>query len=367
MDRKIVLFAVTTFSAQQKATALAAVRKTNLSVSIIADLEAQLDVILDPNSSESEYNAAIALLTDSSTVWYANINKTTCASIASKLNKLEAEDFVTVKANRTAYADTTYLIKDGSAVEFHVQWKYNAGQGTFYSIAYTQGGSFYTLTPSAGSETTVQPGESFSFKVAVGVGSSALGIVAANGTTLTADVDGVYTIEDVQENQVITVAYTKKTYVFTLSEGANTTLVFKDGTVGATKTVNYGDSVIVTAGVSDTYTLSVENGATEIGTEEGDYTVSNITAAITISTTATAIIVTFSPTTSVNWTATVDGEAVVSGAQVSAGTVIDFVATDTHSVTSVTTSPSANAVVAAITGGFSATVSGAVTLTVVSE
>lgn len=61
-----------------------------------------------------------------------------------------------------------------------------------------------SIAPEEGSHRIVVEGESFAFKVTASAGYH-VSAVAANGTALTPDTDGVYTIEDIDEDQAISV------------------------------------------------------------------------------------------------------------------------------------------------------------------
>lgn len=70
-----------------------------------------------------------------------------------------------------------------------------------------QGGDGYTLTAQSGSSSPVQNGGSYSFTLTISDGwyTTNSFAVRANGTDLTPDSNGVYTIENITENQIVTV------------------------------------------------------------------------------------------------------------------------------------------------------------------
>ena len=77
-------------------------------------------------------------------------------------------------------------------------------QAPTYPVTLTEGEG-YTITAAEGSSSPVAEGGSFSFTVAVSEGYEGEPAVKANGAELTADEDGVYTIENITEAQTVTV------------------------------------------------------------------------------------------------------------------------------------------------------------------
>lgn len=109
-------------------------------------------------------------------------------------------------------------------------------------------------------------------------------LVVKNGdTVLVADGNGVYSVENVSGNIVITVSgLAINTYTVTLTEGEGYTIAAADG---STSSVNYGGSFSFTVVVNSGYiaeNLVVKASGTAIEAADGKYTVSNITSNITI-------------------------------------------------------------------------------------
>lgn len=109
-------------------------------------------------------------------------------------------------------------------------------------------------------------------------------LVVKNGDiVLVADGNGVYSVENVSGNIVITVSgLAINTYTVTLTEGEGYTIAAADG---STSPVNYGGSFSFTVVVNSGYiaeNLVVKAKGTAIEAVDGKYTVSNITSNITI-------------------------------------------------------------------------------------
>ncbi len=109
-------------------------------------------------------------------------------------------------------------------------------------------------------------------------------LVVENGDTeLVADGNGVYSVENVSGNIVITVSgLAINTYTVTLPEGEGYTIAAADG---STSPVNYGGSFSFTVVVNSGYiaeNLVVKANGTAIEAADGKYTVSNINSNITI-------------------------------------------------------------------------------------
>lgn len=149
MYRRNPMFNVTSITASNKAVAINSLKKEKLSVSVIADLNAQLDILLDETSTEEQKKEAINLLTDDKTVFFAQISKENCKSLCAKFNSLNFIDFLQPPffkkglngepiycflnnkkvvgkevLFRIAIPKTSYLIKNGTKVEFHIEWTY---------------------------------------------------------------------------------------------------------------------------------------------------------------------------------------------------------------------------------------------------
>lgn len=152
-----------------------------------------------------------------------------------------------------------------------------------------------TLTPTEGitylSEnngtpaTEAEHGSTYRFKVTFDSAKYNDGtLVVKNGDiVLVADGNGVYSVENVSGNIVITVSgLAINTYTVTLTEGEGYTIAAADG---STSPVNYGGSFSFTVVVNSGYiaeNLVVKATGTAIEAADGKYTVSNITKNITI-------------------------------------------------------------------------------------
>lgn len=151
-----------------------------------------------------------------------------------------------------------------------------------------------TLTPTEGitylSENNGTPameaehGSTYRFKVTIDTSKYNGTLVVKNGDiVLVADSNGVYSVENVSGNIVITVSgLAINTYTVTLTEGEGYTIAAADG---STSPVNYGGSFSFTVVVNSGYVaenLVVKANGTAIEAADGKYTVSNITKNITI-------------------------------------------------------------------------------------
>ena len=109
-------------------------------------------------------------------------------------------------------------------------------------------------------------------------------LVVKNGDiVLVADGNGVYSVENVSGDIVITVSgLTINTYTVTLTEGEGYTIAAAEGSASP---VNYGGSFSFTVAINSGYiaeNLVVKANGTAIEAADGKYTVSNITNNITI-------------------------------------------------------------------------------------
>ena len=151
-----------------------------------------------------------------------------------------------------------------------------------------------TLTPTEGitylSENNGNPateaehGSTYRFKATFDSAKYNGTLVVKNGdAVLVADSNGVYSVENVSGDIVITVSgLTINTYTVTLTEGEGYTIAAADG---STSPVNYGGSFSFTVTINSGYiadTLIVKANGTAIEAADGKYTVSNITSNITI-------------------------------------------------------------------------------------
>lgn len=151
-----------------------------------------------------------------------------------------------------------------------------------------------TLTPTEGitylSEnngtpaTEAEHGSTYRFKATFDSAKYNGTLVVKNGdAVLVADSNGVYSVENVSGNIVITVSgLTINTYTVTLTEGEGYTIAAADG---STSPVNYGGSFSFIVTINSGYiaeNLVVKANGTELEAVDGKYTVSNITNNITI-------------------------------------------------------------------------------------
>lgn len=144
----------------------------------------------------------------------------------------------------------------------------------------------YTVTPAEGSASPVDEGGSFSFTVTVLEGYEGIPVVKANGTELTL-ADGVYTISNITENQIVTVeGITERvpetaTYTVTLTEGEGYTIAPANGSENP---VAEGGSFSFTVTVLDGYlgapVVKINNST--LGQTNGVYTISNVTKDYTV-------------------------------------------------------------------------------------
>ena len=150
MYKKNPVFNVTTLSASNKSVAINALKKQKIAVSVIANLDAQIDIILDESTTKADKEKAIALLKNPNTILYTQVSRKSCIALCKKLEKLNFKDWLVssyfkkgstgtpeysflnlkkVDGNevlfRLATPVVTYVIKNGTRVEFHIQWTYD--------------------------------------------------------------------------------------------------------------------------------------------------------------------------------------------------------------------------------------------------
>ena len=149
MYKRNPVFKVTTLSASNKAVAVNSLKKNKFAVSVLANLDAQIDVLLSDESTVEQKYEAVSILTSENTVLYTQISREACKALCKKINSLNFVDFLNppyfkkgidgtlnfiflnqkkVEGNeilfRLAVPVTTYTIKNGTSVEFHIQWTY---------------------------------------------------------------------------------------------------------------------------------------------------------------------------------------------------------------------------------------------------
>jgi len=215
MDRKIVVFNVTTFSAFNKKVAANKIKKQKSPVSMLVDLGTQLDIILNNSSTSEEKNKAIALLKNEDTAIYTEISKVNCEALCKKMNNLDFQDWLESSYYRkgsagilnyqylikkrigingtfsfkNAKAVTSYTIKDGTRVEFHVKWTYilpvtyvekESDVSVSYTVSVTNNSANVTsVTPTSA---TVASGNSTTFTLVYAEGKSSEDISVTGGT-----------------------------------------------------------------------------------------------------------------------------------------------------------------------------------------
>ena len=184
----------------------------------------------------------------------------------------KAEIEVTAKAQNYSGTKTIYLVVDGASQP----------EPETHEVTLTEGAG-YTIAAAEGSVSPVVEGGSFSFTVTVNEGYEGTPVVKAGETELTA-VEGVYTIENITADQVVTVegiTQAVMTYTVTLTEGAGYTVTAAEGSVSP---VVEGGSFSFTVTVSEGYegTPVVKVGETELTAVEGVYTIENITADLVV-------------------------------------------------------------------------------------
>jgi len=152
-----------------------------------------------------------------------------------------------------------------------------------YTVTLPQGEG-YTVTAEPGCEETVAEGSSFSFTITAAEGYDGTNmVVKANDTELTAE-DGVYTIEGITADQIVTVEGIVKmdTYEVTLTEGEGYTIA---ATQDSTSPVVAGGSFSFTVYPAQGYHMNnavVKAGDTVLTAENEIYTISNITQDIVV-------------------------------------------------------------------------------------
>lgn len=150
MYKKNPVFNVTTLSAYNRNIALNFVKKQLNAVSILVNLDSQIDIIVDETSTSEEIKEAISLLRNPNTILYTQISRASCKELCSKLETLNYQDWLMPSfykkglggkkefsytnlkkvSNegllfRSAKPVVTYSIKNGTSVEFHIQWTYD--------------------------------------------------------------------------------------------------------------------------------------------------------------------------------------------------------------------------------------------------
>ena len=139
----------------------------------------------------------------------------------------------------------------------------------------------YTIIPTEGSESPVISGGDFSFTItfAEGYEASSQFAVKANGTELTADENGVYTISSIAADQVVSVegvVETQTSYEVTLPTGDGYTIVYTGDTTVA-RDADFIFKVEVADGWKTANSFAVKaNGTVLEADAEGEYVISGI-------------------------------------------------------------------------------------------
>ena len=150
------------------------------------------------------------------------------------------------------------------------------------TIAVTFQKQTYTVTVTAGTGGTasvspekVEHGGSVTIKVTPDEGYTVDSVQTADGTPLTLNADGTYTLANVTEDQTITVTFQKQTYTVTVTAGAG-------GTASVSSNeVEHGGSVTVTVTPDGGYIVDkVDDNGTDVTGQvtNNTYTLANVTA-----------------------------------------------------------------------------------------
>ena len=128
----------------------------------------------------------------------------------------------------------------------------------------------------------VEHGGSVTIKVTPDEGYTVGSVQTADGTSLTPNEDGTYTLANVTEDQTITVTFQQQTYTVTVTAGTG-------GTASVSSNeVEHGGSVTVTVTPDGGYTVgSVQDNGADVTDQVKDntYTLTNVTASHTITVT----------------------------------------------------------------------------------
>jgi hypothetical protein len=149
-----------------------------------------------------------------------------------------------------------------------------------YAVTLTSG-TGYTLAAESGSSSPVAHGGSFTFRFVRYTGYSG-GTVYVNGSAVTLDGEGRYTITNITSEQTVTVTdLVRITYAVTLTSGTGYTLTAESG---SSSPVPHGESFTFVFTHMDGYargTVRV-NGSTAMSDGNDRYTISNITSEQTV-------------------------------------------------------------------------------------
>lgn len=233
MYKRNPVFNVTSLSAFNKYIALNALKKRKFDVSVVANLDSLVDTLLDESTTDEQKMEVVNILTNSDTILYTQVSKANCKTLCDKLNSLNFVDFLKPPfykkgANgtpvfcflnqnkvvgkeilfRIAKPVTSYVIKDGSRVEFHIKWTYvippkfeeDTITSTKLNVTVVNSASeiVTNVNPSSGE---VNEGESFTATLTFADGKSANDIEVAGGT-----VDGTtLTVDNVTSDTTVTI------------------------------------------------------------------------------------------------------------------------------------------------------------------
>ena len=153
---------------------------------------------------------------------------------------------------------------------------------TFQKLTYTVTANIGTGGTASISSEKVEHGGSVTIKVTPDEGYTVGSVRTADGTSLTLNADGTYTLANVTEDQTITVTFQQQTYTVTVTAGTG-------GTASVSSNeVEHGGSVTVTVTPDGGYTVgSVQDNGADVTDQVKDntYTLTNVTASHTITVT----------------------------------------------------------------------------------
>ena len=146
---------------------------------------------------------------------------------------------------------------------------------TFQKLTYTITANIGTGGTASISSEKVEHGGSVTIKVTPDEGYTVGSVQTADGTSLTPNEDGTYTLANVTEDQTITVTFQQQTYTVTVTAGTG-------GTASVSSNeVEHGGSVTVTVTPDGGYTVgSIQDNGTDVTkqVENNTYTLTNVTA-----------------------------------------------------------------------------------------
>ena len=153
---------------------------------------------------------------------------------------------------------------------------------TFQKLTYTITANIGTGGTASISSEKVEHGGSVTVTVTPDEGYTVDSVQTADGTSLTLNADGTYTLANVTEDQTITVTFQQQTYTVTVTAGTGGTASVSSNEVG------HGGSVTITVTPDEGYTVgSVQDNGADVTDQVKDntYTLTNVTASHTITVT----------------------------------------------------------------------------------